>query len=182
LIPFISSRRSRLLPVTSGLTVAGQGVVAQTVGVSRPEAYVFGHSEVEFERLAFQSELVGPITRRLLVEAGVTSGMRVLDVGTGRGDRGDFLGQQVTVVVFRGRAPAPAVQMAAIVGAGANCGAAAKRLTGLIATLLPVIEERGLAESGELDSRTLAEQLVRDVTATASFAVAPSEVTAWTSV
>jgi hypothetical protein len=74
------------------------------------------------------------------------------------------------------------MQMAAIVGAGANCGAAAKRLTGLIATLLPVLEERGLVEPGEFDSRTLAEQLVRDVTATASFAVAPSEVMAWTSV
>src|SRR5580765_4580203 len=48
--------------------------------------YVLGHSEVELRRLAFQAVLIDPVTRRLLVEAGVTSGMRVLDVGTGRGD------------------------------------------------------------------------------------------------
>jgi SAM-dependent methyltransferase len=48
--------------------------------------YVFGHSEVELRRLAFQAALIEPVTRRLLVEVGVTSGMRVLDVGTGRGD------------------------------------------------------------------------------------------------
>ena len=69
--------------------VVGRGQVAQTIGVSGAsdsEAYVLGHSEVELKRLAFQAELVEPITRRLLVEAGVTSGMRVLDVGTGRGD------------------------------------------------------------------------------------------------
>jgi ubiquinone/menaquinone biosynthesis C-methylase UbiE len=36
--------------------------------------------------VAFQAALIEPVTRRLLVDAGVTSGMRVLDVGTGRGD------------------------------------------------------------------------------------------------
>ena len=48
--------------------------------------YVLGHSEHELERLARQAELVGPVTRALLLEAGVGPGMRVLDVGTGRGD------------------------------------------------------------------------------------------------
>jgi len=51
-----------------------------------PAPYVFGHSEVELRRLALQAALIAPTTRRLLVEAGMTSGMRVLDVGTGRGD------------------------------------------------------------------------------------------------
>ena len=51
-----------------------------------PAPYVFGHSEVELRRLAFQASLLNPVTRRLLVDAGVTSGMRVLDVGTGVGD------------------------------------------------------------------------------------------------
>src|SRR5262249_59443113 len=69
--------------------VAGQVRMAQTVcvsGAAGREAYVLGHSEVELERLAFEAELVGPVTRRLLVEAGLARGMRVLDVGTGRGD------------------------------------------------------------------------------------------------
>jgi tRNA A58 N-methylase Trm61 len=48
--------------------------------------YVFGHSEVELRRLALQAALIAPTTHGLLVEAGVTRGMRVLDVGTGRGD------------------------------------------------------------------------------------------------
>jgi SAM-dependent methyltransferase len=48
--------------------------------------YVLGHSDHELQRLARQAALIGPVTRALLVEAGVGPGMRVLDVGTGRGD------------------------------------------------------------------------------------------------
>lgn len=49
-------------------------------------SYVLGHSEHELQRLARQGALIGPVTRALFVEAGVTRGMRVLDVGAGRGD------------------------------------------------------------------------------------------------
>jgi SAM-dependent methyltransferase len=48
--------------------------------------YVLGHSDHELARLARQATIVGPVTRALLVEAGVGPGMRVLDIGTGRGD------------------------------------------------------------------------------------------------
>jgi SAM-dependent methyltransferase len=58
---------------------------AETVGVSG-SPYVLGHSEHELERLARQAELIEPVTRALLLDAGVGPGMRVLDVGTGRGD------------------------------------------------------------------------------------------------
>jgi ubiquinone/menaquinone biosynthesis C-methylase UbiE len=37
-------------------------------------------------RLNAQARLIDPITRRFLKEAGVVSGMRVLDVGSGAGD------------------------------------------------------------------------------------------------
>jgi SAM-dependent methyltransferase len=51
-----------------------------------PAGYVLGHSEAELRRLTFQADLIEPITRELLVDAGIGEGMRVLDVGTGRGD------------------------------------------------------------------------------------------------
>ena len=48
--------------------------------------YVLGRSEHETARLQRQAQLYGPLTRRLFVEAGLGSGMRVLDVGSGAGD------------------------------------------------------------------------------------------------
>ena len=48
--------------------------------------YVLGHSDRELNRLAVQARLVGPITRRFFHAAGITTGMRVLDVGSGAGD------------------------------------------------------------------------------------------------
>ncbi len=49
-------------------------------------AYVLGHSDRELERLHRQAQLINPITRQFLIEAGVAPGMRVLDVGSGAGD------------------------------------------------------------------------------------------------
>jgi len=48
--------------------------------------YMMGRSEAETRRLIAQGRLYGPFTRRLLEDAGVEEGMRVLDVGTGAGD------------------------------------------------------------------------------------------------
>jgi ubiquinone/menaquinone biosynthesis C-methylase UbiE len=48
--------------------------------------YVMGRSDHETARLQRQAQLYGPLTRRLFIEAGVSSGMRVLDVGSGAGD------------------------------------------------------------------------------------------------
>ena len=55
-------------------------------GESCTASYVLGHSAEELQRLSLQARLLDPITKRLLVAAGVASGMRVLDVGSGSGD------------------------------------------------------------------------------------------------
>lgn len=49
-------------------------------------AYVMGRSAEETTRLQNQSLLYNPSTRRLFEEAGITAGMKVLDVGSGAGD------------------------------------------------------------------------------------------------
>src|SRR5947209_17999430 len=48
--------------------------------------YVLGRSQRETERLQRQGQLREPFTRRLFETAGLTMGMRVLDVGCGAGD------------------------------------------------------------------------------------------------
>lgn len=48
--------------------------------------YALGHSSRELDRLSFQGTVFAPYTRQLFAEAGLTTGMRVLDVGSGSGD------------------------------------------------------------------------------------------------
>jgi SAM-dependent methyltransferase len=48
--------------------------------------YVLGHSDHELGRLRRQAVLLDSITREYLATAGLESGMRVLDVGSGAGD------------------------------------------------------------------------------------------------
>jgi SAM-dependent methyltransferase len=50
------------------------------------EVYPFQSSDDERRRLIAQGELVAPLTRRLFEKAGITAGMRVLDIGSGSGD------------------------------------------------------------------------------------------------
>ncbi len=52
----------------------------------RGPPYLMGRSEGENRRLIHQAQLYNPLTRRFLIEAGIGSGMRVLDVGSGAGD------------------------------------------------------------------------------------------------
>jgi ubiquinone/menaquinone biosynthesis C-methylase UbiE len=50
------------------------------------EVYPFQSSDDERKRLIAQGELVAPLRRRLFERAGITAGMRVLDIGSGSGD------------------------------------------------------------------------------------------------
>lgn len=52
---------------------------------SRPARYVLGHSADEQRRLDRQGSIFQPYTERLLLDAGIQPGMRVLDLGCGTG-------------------------------------------------------------------------------------------------
>ena len=58
-------------------------------------SYVFGHSEEEVQRLVRQSRFFNPCTRRFLEQAGISAGMKVLDVGSGPGDVAMLLADRV---------------------------------------------------------------------------------------
>ncbi len=57
--------------------------------------YPLGHSDRELDRLSAQARLIDPITRQFFREAGITRGMRVLDVGSGAGDVAFLLSELV---------------------------------------------------------------------------------------
>lgn len=50
------------------------------------DTYTMGRTRSETERLIFQSRLYAGLTRRMLTEAGLSKGMKVLDIGSGAGD------------------------------------------------------------------------------------------------
>jgi SAM-dependent methyltransferase len=53
---------------------------------SREPVYVLGRSKEETARLQSQASFVEPFTERLFRDAGITPGMKVLDIGSGAGD------------------------------------------------------------------------------------------------
>jgi SAM-dependent methyltransferase len=50
------------------------------------DGYPLGRTDEETRRLILQAQVYGPITRQLFVAAGITTGMKVLDLGSGAGD------------------------------------------------------------------------------------------------
>lgn len=77
-------------------------VVDMTLTSTRPadgthpiDTYVLGQSAAETRRLILQHQIYGPITTGVLTAAGITRGMRVLDLGSGAGDVALTLAQLV---------------------------------------------------------------------------------------
>ena len=52
----------------------------------RAHEYELGHSDREIKRLQLQAQLVDPFTREFFQKAGLTTGMKVLEIGCGAGD------------------------------------------------------------------------------------------------
>ena len=67
-------------------TTIGHGMNTLVDHAGHTVTYALGHSDQELDRLAVQARLIDPITRRFFRDAGIVSGMRVLDVGSGSGD------------------------------------------------------------------------------------------------
>jgi SAM-dependent methyltransferase len=57
-----------------------------SAATSTSPTYLMGRTAAEAERLIRQGRFLNPATRRLLTEAGIVAGMRVLDLGSGVGD------------------------------------------------------------------------------------------------
>jgi 2-polyprenyl-3-methyl-5-hydroxy-6-metoxy-1,4-benzoquinol methylase len=57
--------------------------------------YVLGHTPVEQQRLIRQARYLAPATEHFLQDAGIVSGMRVLDIGCGIGDVTLLVAQRV---------------------------------------------------------------------------------------
>src|SRR5215469_1839995 len=53
---------------------------------SSTRTYVFGHSVGEAESIQRLAQLLAPVTRQFLEQAGLGAGMQVLEVGSGAGD------------------------------------------------------------------------------------------------
>jgi tRNA A58 N-methylase Trm61 len=59
------------------------------------DAYLFGRSAAELQRLARQAALVEPETEELFLRAGITAGMQVLEIGSGAGDVAMLVGRMI---------------------------------------------------------------------------------------
>ena len=92
--------------------------------VTSETAYTLGHAATELARLAVQGAALRPITTRLLYNAGLTPGMRVLDVGCGAGDvsllLAELVGRDGSVVAIDHSPAALATARARIERAGAR--------------------------------------------------------------
>jgi SAM-dependent methyltransferase len=82
------------------------------------DAYLFGRSAGELQRLAKQAALVEPETEELFLRSGITAGMHVLEIGSGAGD----------VAILAGRMVRPQGSVLGIERSADSAGLAAQRV------------------------------------------------------
>ncbi|OUC05331.1 hypothetical protein RY27_27950, partial [Litorilinea aerophila] len=159
--------------------------------------YALGHSQPELERLVHQERFLGELTEIMLLKAGLVPGMRVLDVGCGAGDV-SFLGAKLVgpegAVIGVDRAPeaiAFAHQRAQSAGLpGAQTMAMLRYENGpdsaiyawieqLTRTLLPLMQQTGVATAEEVQVDTLAGRMRQEAVEKGCTLITPPLVAAW---
>ena len=77
---------------------------------------------------------------------------------------------------------APSLRLESVISGGANSADHVQFKTELACTLVPEMERLGVATEGEVESETLAEQMLAEVIANSSVIVGRSEIGAWSRV
>jgi SAM-dependent methyltransferase len=86
------------------------------------------------------------------------------------------MGMKLHALFLGAGLPAPSMCYSSLIGSTLEH---VRFTTDLIVTLLPDMEQRGIAKKGEIDLNTLAEDLMVEITASRSIVVGRSEVGAW---
>jgi SAM-dependent methyltransferase len=77
---------------------------------------------------------------------------------------------------------APTMRMETVIGGGAGCKDWLEAATALLGSMLPTVEQLGVATAAEVEIDTLAERMLREVTANGSLVLGRSEIAAWSRV
>jgi len=78
--------------------------------------------------------------------------------------------------------PAPSMRMQTFIGIGAGCTVFLQAVADLVGSVLPTMEQLGVATAAEVEPATLAERLRLEVTATDSVIIGRSEIGVWSRV
>src|ERR1700722_3576073 len=79
-------KRSGSAPIRTSWHTPDLKARRQTMSEMKQAKYILGHSPEEISRLMLQATLLHPFTERLMKNAEIGPGMRVLDLGCGAGD------------------------------------------------------------------------------------------------
>jgi len=78
--------------------------------------------------------------------------------------------------------PAPSMRMHTFIGGGAECMEWLQAFADLVCSVLPVMEQLGVATAAEVDASTLTDRLRREVAANGSIIIGRSEIGVWSHV
>jgi hypothetical protein len=155
--------------------------------------YILGHSQQEIGRLILQATILRPFTERLMRNAEIGPGMRVLDVGCGAGDVSMLAAELVgpsgspqhdsanrLIEHFSNAGlPAPSLFREMLVGGGTSSPLYAW-LADTMRSVWPQLVEMGIATEVAIPAESLATRVRSAVVEARSQIEAPAQVCVWT--